>query len=168
MKRSIVLSLLIFFSFTNTSFALDCGNVKSKKPMNIEEIYKAMCFEKMDTAIKKFEEKTKSNLSLPEKIPFKAKYKFGKFDEKLDLLKLNFVKDHKNIFKIQINTEPFNEPYNYTLKNGTKAFIRDSPDKEKSIISLTFKRDKYQYILYGFKSNHVKKETFIEIAESIQ
>ncbi|TQS70558.1 hypothetical protein DX933_17490 [Ornithinibacillus gellani] len=131
MKKSIALSLLIFFSFTNTSFALDCGNVKSKKPMNIEEIYKAMCFEKMDTAIKKFEEKTKSNLSLPEKIPFKAKYRFGKFDEKLDLLKLVFIKDHKNIFKIQLNTEPFNEPYNYTLKNGKKAFIIDSPEKNQ-------------------------------------
>lgn len=57
---------------------------------------------------------------------------------------------------------------NTSLKNGTKAFIRDSPDKEKSIISLTFKRDKYQYILYGFKSKYIKKETLIEIAESIQ
>lgn len=175
MRSSLKISIfffMLFFTLNSTSNATSEKFI-TKKPMTVEEAYEAMGYTDFKEAKKEFEKEFNSRINLPQKIPFKVEYKYGKVDEKnsmvtFEYLGENFKGNQLNVI-ISSNTEHKleGENDNYTLKNGTKVYIRENPNLNQHT-TLSFEKDNLKYYLNLFYQDKDKqKKKLIEIANSL-
>lgn len=139
MGRVLKISLfffILFFVFYNTGNA-DSEKFITKKPITVEEAYKVMGYTNFKEATDEFEEKFNSKITLPQKIPFKVEYKYGKVQEKNSMVTFEYLGEkfkgnHLNVI-ISSNTDYkfTGEHDNYTLKNGTKVYICENPNLDQ-------------------------------------
>lgn len=159
--KILLLSIAVYLAFTGIGYAFDEKDIESKEPMTVEELYKAMGYTKVKTAIKQYESEFEMKVSLPGKLPFKVYLGFGKVEE--NKLILNFIEEKsKDLFKMTIKPGPFPlEEKNLTLKDGTEVFIQDI----RGLKLLTLEMNGFQYTLA--LNNLENYDKLVKIAESI-
>ncbi|MEK3991985.1 hypothetical protein [Robertmurraya sp. FSL R5-0851] len=170
-KISICLSLL-FFTLCNTGYANGSDKVHSKKPMTVEEIYEVEGYTTFKEATKEFEERFKSKIELPKSIPFKVKYKYGKFEEKNSKVTYeysgeDFSGDFLSVVVTLKTLGKFKGGYTFHTKNGTEVYINENPHPDLHTM-LSFKKGNlYYYIVLHFHNKDLEKEKILEIANSL-
>lgn len=176
MRRSLKISiflLMLFLSFHHTGNAISNNKFQTKKPMTVEEAYEAEGYTNFKEATKKFEKKFNSKIILPQKIPFKVKYKYGKVEEKksqvtFDYLGENF-KGNQLTVTIRVNSlGDFKGEYNYYTNNGTKVYIRQKNNPNVDFPTMLFfqKDNLYYYLDLNYHDKDLEKKKIIEIANS--
>lgn len=170
LKISICL-LILFFALYNTGNAIGSDKLNTKKPMTTEEAYEAEGYTNFKEATKEFEKKFNSKIILPQIIPFKVKYKYGKVEEKNSIVTYEFLGENFSGNQLKVIASlnklgKFKGGYNYYAKNGTEVYIRQNPNPHHPTM-LSFKKDNLQYYLILFyQDKELEKKKIIEIANS--
>ena len=172
LKVSIFILLLLFtYHNTNDVYAFGSYKFQTKKPMTIEEAYKADGYTNFKEATKEFEKTFHSKINLPHNIPFKTIYRYGKVEKNSSQVTFEYLgKNFKgNQLKVIIRLNQLGEfkgGENYYTKSGTKVYIRQNPNPNHPTL-LSFKKDNLQYYLILFyQDKGLEKKKIIEIANS--
>lgn len=170
LKISICL-LILFFTLYNTSNVIASDKFHTKKPMTTEEAYEAEGYTNFKEATKEFEKKFNSKVILPQIIPFKIKYKYGKVEEKNSIVTYEYLGENfsGNQLKMIVSLNKlgkFKGGYKYYTKNGTEVYIRQTPNPQHSTM-LSFKKDKlHYYLILFYQDKKLEKKRILEIANS--
>ncbi|MDC3418648.1 hypothetical protein [Aquibacillus salsiterrae] len=172
MKKILIIAITISLFLILTGFINkedEKVNIKSKKPMTTEEIYKSMNFIEANKAITQYEKIVDAKVYLPKKMPFKISNKFGKIDDDNRLILAFLGEDKGDVLKLYVNpNKPFEKNSNFTLKDGTNALIKKIGSSNKSQTRvLLFQKDKFQYTIGITNSEKYDENVIIKVAESI-
>lgn len=173
-KLMVLLNMLvIFFTLHETGNAIGSDKLQTKKPMTTEEAYEANGYTSLKEAIKEFEKRYNSRVTLPQEIPFNVTHKYGKVEDDskvtLEYLGENFKENQLTIIVSLNKLGKLKGEYGYNLKNGTKVFIREHPNPNFHFpTSLSLKKNNlYYHFILLYQDKDLEKQKIIEVAESV-